>query len=104
MPVERGKIEGAVELSDELQLDGMVAGDVTVLDGGHLILRGTCCKNLLIRPGGTVDLYGTVSGDVTNQGGFLEVHGIIRGKLNTIDGGDTYVDVNAQVNGGRVSS
>ena len=99
MSIECGKIEGPLEVRDDFQLDGMVTGDVVVADGGHFILRGMCCQNLIVLQGGTVELFGTVSGSVINRGGFLEVHGTIGGRLETVEGGDTYVDENAQVGG-----
>lgn len=99
MPVERGKLEGPLEIGDQLQLDGMATGDVTVLSGGHLILRGICGRNLIIEKDGKVDLYGTVIGDVLNRGGVLEVMGTIRGHLETVESGDTHVSSGARVYG-----
>jgi cytoskeletal protein CcmA (bactofilin family) len=101
MRVERGIIEGDLEVEDDLSLPGMVTGNVTVLDGGTLELNGTCGKNLILEDGATAFLNGTVNGSVYNRGGKLEVCGIIYGSLHK-EAGETFVDRNAVIQRGIV--
>ena len=101
MIAEHGKLDGNLYLDYELALHGMVTGDVIVDKGGNLYLHGMCCSNLIIKEGGSVFLHGTVTGDVVNQGGYLEVYGIVGGYLQT-QNGETIVDEKAKVmRGGR---
>jgi cytoskeletal protein CcmA (bactofilin family) len=95
-----GKIDGDVELSDALELLGMITGHVVVASGGHLVLRGTCCAGMRIEPGGVVQLDGTVDGDVLNAGGELEVRGAINGRLHA-QAGTTVVHTDAVIDGQR---
>jgi cytoskeletal protein CcmA (bactofilin family) len=96
MKTEHGKIEGNLFLNYELVLHGMVTGDIVVDKGGLLYLHGVSGKDLIIQEGGKVYLYGTVSGDVHNLNGDLEVYGVINGHLRT-DTGKTIIDKNAVV-------
>jgi hypothetical protein len=101
MIVEHGKIEGNLEVGDGFILHGMVTGTITVLDGGVLELHGTCGRDLILEEGATAFLRGTVSGDVRNRGGRLEVYGAIYGRLYKV-AGETVVDHNAIVKRGVV--
>jgi cytoskeletal protein CcmA (bactofilin family) len=96
MRVEQGKLEGSLEVSDELNLQGMATGNVTVVLGGVLILNGMCCGNLLLESGSRVELHGMVLGDVLNRGGELAVYGIVNGSVRT-DSGQTFVSPNAKI-------
>jgi len=100
MRIEHGKIEGDIQLDEELILHGMVTGNITILKDGVLTLHGTCCKNIIMEKGARATLHGTVGGDVLNNEGYLEVYGTIAGSLHTING-HTFVDPNAVVNGNR---
>ncbi len=73
MQIEEGTIEGDYELSSELKMLGMFSGDVTVKDGGHLILYGIAAKDIIIEAGGTVEVNGMIKGKVANNGGTLTV-------------------------------
>lgn len=97
MRIEHKKIFDDIEIQDEIMLHGIIAGNVSVKNGGILYLHGMVTKNLLVQDGGKVFLHGMVSGDITNQGGLLEVYGTILGKLHDISG-LTYIDSNANFN------
>lgn len=101
MRIEKGEIQGNLEIDDNFTLLGMVKGNITVLDGGTLELNGTCERNLILEGGATVFLNGTVSGNVYNRGGRLEVYGIIHGSLHKEDG-ETFVDNKAVIRRGVV--
>lgn len=86
MWVERGKIDSDIDIQSEYKLEGMITGNTTVLDGGVLYLNGMISSNVIVQKGGTVFLYGMVNGDVTNDGGYIEIFGMILGNLNEISG------------------
>lgn len=101
MKVEHGKLESSIQLDYELVLHGMVTGNVTVLKNGVLFLHGMCCQNLVLEDGAKVYLYGTVSGNVLNRAGYLEVYGVIGGNPQTEECGKTLVDNKAVVGGNK---
>lgn len=90
------KIEGNLNVNNELDFSGMVTESITVEDGGILILRGTCGKNLTMQEGSRVSLHGMVGGNVYNNGGYLEVYGFVVGYIQTQEG-QTIVYPNARV-------
>jgi len=100
MTIEHGRIESDVYLDYELTLHGKVAGIITVVNSGVLVLHGTCCQNLVVERGAQAYLHGTVGGDVLNRGGYLEVYGTVDGYVHTTEGGNTFIDPNALVNKG----
>lgn len=75
--------EGDAVVEDDVRLTGVHRGTVTVVAGASLVLAGT------------------VSGDVINDGGDVEVYGSIDGRL-VYEGGTTYVDSGAAIDGGVV--
>ena len=90
------KIEGNVVIEKDTNLRGMIVGNVEVLDGATLYLRGSLNGRLYIYEGAKVLLYGTNNGDVINDGGILEVFGVINGRLFR-ERGRTLIDDNALV-------
>jgi hypothetical protein len=91
-----------LEIDDDFTLLGMVTGDIIVVANGNLQLDGTCGRNLILEEGSTVFLNGTVSGNVYNRGGELEVYGVIYGRLHK-DAGQTIVDSDAVIRGGVIN-
>ena len=88
------KIEGNTSINEDTQLNGMIVGDTTVLENTMFELNGMIVGNLIIKKSSTVYLYGTVTRDVVNEGGRLEVFGTVNGKVFRKDG-DTLVDSRA---------
>jgi hypothetical protein len=76
----------------------MVVGNVTVTPGVTLELSGTVIGGVNLEPSSRAFLRGTVNGDVTNQGGGLEVWGSVKGRIYR-NGGTTVVHPNAIVKG-----
>lgn len=95
MQIENGKIEGDVELKGKLQLNGMITGSATVLDGAVMHLHGMVLKDLTVEQGADVVVRGMVNGTVTNNGGKLSVHGTV-GAVSELSG-ETYIAPNAIV-------
>jgi hypothetical protein len=81
MIIENEIVNGDLQVTEEYDLQGIVTGNVTVLNESVFCLHGLCKKNLFIEEGSKVYLYGMVCGSVYNNGGYLEVHGLIKGKL-----------------------
>ena len=106
MREERGTLNGNQFISEGLDLWGTISGNVVVVDGGKMYVRGAIYGHLKVAHGGRVHIYGNVSGDLTvlegakvihsgvlggdaiNQGGrlFIETTSVINGKIKTIKG------------------
>jgi len=92
MTIEHGKIEGDFTVHGEFMLHGMITGSATVETGAKLALHGMVCGDLIIENGAQVDLHGMVCRDVWNNGGTLEVRGMIIGTLHEHAGQTTVAD------------
>lgn len=97
MRVETGEDRADVVITDAVKVMGMIAGTTTVDKGGELHLYGMCLKGVTVKPGGRALLYGTVKGNVINEGGYMEVHGKVLGYVRTFSG-ETKVAVDAYIN------
>jgi hypothetical protein len=97
MTAEHGKIEGDLMVESSFTLHGLVAGNITVRHPGVLRLRGMCSGNLVVEKEAEAYLYGTVGGDALNRGGSLRIYGIVGGRLETMENGDTFVHMNALI-------
>src|SRR5687768_10789396 len=89
MHTERGTIEGDLNLTESLELLGLVTGSVTVGLGLTLRLLGTVEHGVRLERGGSAVIYGVVGGDVLNLGGELQVSGIVKGTVFAIAGATT---------------
>jgi cytoskeletal protein CcmA (bactofilin family) len=79
---ENGKIEGDFLVQGELELNGMVTGTITVPSGASLHLHGICCADLVVMTGATAIVFGSVAGDLVNQG-VVELRGVVNGNVAT---------------------
>ncbi len=70
----------------EYTLRGRRRVTVHVHRSGIAWIRGTLEGSLLIEPGGTAHVFGTVLGNVHN-GGRLTLHGLVSGGISTLAGG-----------------
>jgi cytoskeletal protein CcmA (bactofilin family) len=106
MREERGQLTGDLVISEPYTLWGRIAGNVTVVAGGKLYVRGSVFGDLRVETGGRVHVLGNVKGkvtvmpeakvivggviggDVLNRGGrlFVEHTAQILGKVKTKDG------------------
>ena len=96
MNIERGKIEGDVEIASGLQLHGMITGVAVVKEGGIFVLHGMVCNNVIVEEGAIAKIYGMVCRDLINRGGELEVFGMVNGNLLE-ESGVTQVSPDAKV-------
>ena len=56
MREERGQINGNQVISEPLDLWGIISGNVTVVEGGKLYVRGAIYGDLRVSPGGRVHI------------------------------------------------
>ncbi|MFI5378865.1 MAG: hypothetical protein ACHRHE_06195 [Tepidisphaerales bacterium] len=99
MKEERGQIAGNQIISEPFTLWGSIGGEVIVVDGGKMYVRGAIYGLLSVEKGGRVHILGNVSGDLrVARGAKVIVSGIIGGDC-TNNGGRLYVDETARILG-----
>ncbi len=106
MREERGRIAGNITVEEPYTLWGSITGDVHVVEGGKMYVRGNIYGDLIVEFGGRVHIFGhisgsllikrgskvinsgTVTGNATNDGGrlYLEAVGSVLGKIKTVRG------------------
>jgi cytoskeletal protein CcmA (bactofilin family) len=92
MREERGTLTGKQVIDEPLDLWGTIVGDVRVLFGGKVYVRGAIYGNLTVEDGGRVHLFGNVSGNLTvEKGAKVIASGIIGGDVVN-DGGRLFLD------------
>lgn len=90
-------IQESIIVDDEEVLVGRTTDTIVVTNGGKLTVLGLVTKDIIIEPGGMVYIYGVVMQNIINQGGDLEVYGIVAGYVYSSPEGDTYIDPDALV-------
>lgn len=99
MRAEHGRIEGPYTLNEDIALYGMIAGDATLRRGARFILHGTITGNLVIERGSRAIIHGTVAGRIYNEGGRVEIFGIVDAVANGSRDAITIIDPAAHVRG-----
>lgn len=89
-------IKGDLEVSADTHLLGIVAGSVVVHGGANFLLDGIVSGDVTLASGSSATLRGTVGGSVLNNGGRLEILGIVTGSVQRKDG-QTRIDAKAVV-------
>ena len=98
MKLENGKIEGDLVVSEDLQLNGMVTGNIIVTDSAKLLLNGMCLGSVHIEGDSTAIVHGIVQENIENSNGTLHVYGTVNGDV--ISGsGETKISSEARVCG-----
>ena len=99
MREERGRLAGDQTVDESVELWGSIAGNVTVVDGGKLYVRGAIYGDLTVDDGGRVHVFGNVQGTITvREGAKLILSGICGGNV-VKEGGGVAVDAIARVVG-----
>lgn len=75
----RGMTAGSLEITSDGTVRGMVGGDVIVASGVHATIKGMVAGDVIIEPGAMVRITGIVSGRVVDQGGMVEMKGMVAG-------------------------
>ncbi|HAV2818817.1 hypothetical protein WBV44_17730 [Acinetobacter baumannii] len=71
-----------LNIEDEKVMKGQFTQNVTVLNGGHLILRGQLTENLYIKTGGSAVIHGQIAKDLyIESGANVIIHGMVCGNL-----------------------
>ena len=99
MREEHGQIPGDVVVYEPFTLWGSIGGNVSVIAGGKLYVRGAIYGNLTVEDGGRAHVLGTVSGNLTvREGAKVIVSGLLGGD-GVNEGGRLYVEHTAKVMG-----
>src|SRR5256885_17265724 len=99
MREERGQLAGDVVVREKYELWGSVGGNVTVVEGGKLYLRGAVYGSLIVEFGGRVHIYGQIKGNVTLGENTKVIHsGVVAGDIINA-GGRLYIERKAKVGG-----
>ncbi|MCS7034820.1 MAG: hypothetical protein NZ561_12630 [Phycisphaerae bacterium] len=99
MREERGQIAGDVVVYEPFTLWGSIGGNVTVIEGGKLYVRGAIYGNMQVERGGRVHILGIVSGDlIVHEGAKVIVSGQV-GKNAINRGGRLHIDPTAIIHG-----
>lgn len=99
MREERGKLVGNQVINEAIDLWGSILGNVTVLDGGKVYVRGAIYGNLNVDRGGRVHIYGNITGNLTVEKGAKVIHSGVVGGDAINNGGRLYIDGMAKVLG-----
>jgi predicted acyltransferase (DUF342 family) len=99
MREERGKLKGNLVIKELYTLWGMIVGNVKVIEGGKLYLRGSIYGNLTVEEGGRAHIFGNLQGKLTVHGDAKVIHsGVIGGDILN-RGGRLYIERVATVMG-----
>lgn len=99
MREERGRIAGDVTVDEPYTLWGAINGDVRVVEGGKMYVRGNIYGDLIVEYGGRVHVYGQVSGNLTVHRGAKVIHsGTVAGNAVN-EGGRLYIEACSHVLG-----
>ncbi|MBI2543089.1 MAG: hypothetical protein HYW24_02805 [Candidatus Aenigmarchaeota archaeon] len=93
-------IEGDYVVQETLYLSGILTGNVEVKQNGVFYLSGILNGNVDVDPQGTLYISGVMTGDITNDGGLVNITGIVVGNVIT-KSGDTFIDSSAIVRTGQ---
>ncbi|HZZ44849.1 MAG TPA: hypothetical protein VFE58_18065 [Tepidisphaeraceae bacterium] len=99
MREERGQLAGDLSIAEPFTLWGSIIGNVTLLPGAKLYVRGTIHGNLTLQPGSRAHILGTVSGSLTlHENTKVILSGILGGDAHN-HGGRLYIDHTATLMG-----
>jgi len=82
MNTENGKIEGNMDVAKDFQLNGVITGNASVKSGVFFRLNGVVSGSLTIEHGASADINGVVNGNVINEGGTINIAGVVRGAIH----------------------
>src|SRR5881227_2735721 len=99
MREERGQIAGEVVVYEPFNLWGSVGGDVKVVEGGKVYVRGAIYGNLEVEYGGRVHIFGNVSGNLIVNNGAKVIHSGVIGGDAINNGGRLFIESMAKIDG-----
>jgi cytoskeletal protein CcmA (bactofilin family) len=99
MREERGPISGDQKFYEPCNIWGSIAGNVTVIQGGKVYVRGAIYGNLEVEYGGRVHIFGNVSGNLIVNNGAKVIHSGVLGGDAINNGGRLFIEPKAKVMG-----
>jgi hypothetical protein len=99
MREERGRLAGNQVVFEPFELWGSIGGNVRVIEGGKLYVRGAIYGDLRIEDGGRCHVFGNVTGNIIVKPGAKVIHSGVVGKDVVNQGGRLVVDAMAKVMG-----
>src|SRR5512143_4347166 len=79
------KITGNMVISQDLQINGDIEGNITAENNASIFIKGTCKGNIDAK-GGSVEIEGEMSGGNISAGGYVKVTGkFLGGKIQAKD-------------------
>jgi predicted acyltransferase (DUF342 family) len=99
MREERGTITGDVVVAEDYTLWGTIVGNVRVIDGGKMYVRGSIYGKLNVETGGRVHVYGNVARDLVVHKGAKVIHSGVLGGVAVNRGGRLLIDATGRVAG-----
>ena len=79
------KITGNIVVSQDLQMNGDIEGNITAENNASIFIKGTCKGNIEAK-GGSVEIEGEMSGGNISAGGYVKVTGkFLGGKIQAKD-------------------
>ena len=104
MREERGTLGGPQTVFEPFNLWGSIGGDVRVIQGGKLYVRGAIYGDLTVEYGGRAHIFGNVTGNLRVERGAKVIHSGIVGKDAQNTGGRLYVEPKAKIMGRLITS
>ena len=99
MREERGRVLGDAIIAEPYTLWGTIQGDLKVLDGGKVYVRGNIGGDLIVDFGGRVHVFGHVAGNLTLfRGAKVILSGVVAGAASN-DNARLFVDKHGRVLG-----
>ncbi len=79
------KVSGNLVVSQDLQMNGDIEGNITAENNANIVIKGSCKGNIDAK-GGSVEIEGEMSGGNINAGGSVKVSGkFLGGKIQAKD-------------------
>ena len=99
MREERGKLKCNLVINELYTLWGMIVGNVKVIHGGKLYLRGSIYGDLTVEYGGRVHIFGNLQGTLIVKDGAKVIHsGVVGGDIHN-RGGRIFIELVAKTMG-----
>ncbi|MEJ4044554.1 hypothetical protein [Erwinia sp. SLM-02] len=77
---------GNLTLSTDLEMAGLLSGDLIVSYGCTALVSGIVAGRIYVESGGRLLLNGSALSGVTNRGGRVEIYGVVNGGLEEVSG------------------
>jgi hypothetical protein len=83
---------------EDVVISGILEGDVYVNKNVNVQINGIVNGNLKITSVSSIKISGTLNGDIINDGGIIEVFGVMNGKIDS-ENGQCFIHPDAMISG-----